>query len=93
MRNPYAAKSRFGELKKFKTIDADIIKSAADAKSPVSADVQLYDLIEEVARTPVTSISDIRNAVRQAKTGESLVLKVQRNANGQKRSHLVVVRW
>lgn len=64
-----------------------------DAKSPVSADVQLYDLIEEVARTPVTSISDIRNAVQQAKAGDSLVIKVQRNSNGQKRSHLVVVRW
>jgi serine protease Do len=64
-----------------------------DSRSPVAGDLQLYDLIEEVARTPVNTASELRAAVRQIHHGESIVLKVQRSSDGQKRSHLVVVRW
>jgi serine protease Do len=64
-----------------------------DARSPVSRDVQLYDLIEEISRTPVNSADELRDLVRQARRGESVVMKVQRTSDGQKKSHLVVVHW
>ncbi len=54
-------------------------------------DLRLYDLIEEIARTKVTSVADVSLALSQARTGESLLLKVRRSQNGKVQSQLVVL--
>ena len=62
-----------------------------DRNSPLEGDVRLYDLIEEIARTPVASLADVNLALQNAPRTESLVMKVRRRQNGVLKSHLVVL--
>ena len=61
-----------------------------DAGTSLSSEVQLYDLIEEVARTPVTSIDDLNRVLQAHQTSDSILLKVRRQVDGQPQSRLVV---
>lgn len=63
-----------------------------DRNGPLEGDVHLYDLIEEIARTPVASLADINQALENAPRTESVVMKVRRRQNGVLKSHLVVLR-
>ncbi|HEY3969512.1 MAG TPA: trypsin-like peptidase domain-containing protein [Planctomycetaceae bacterium] len=63
-----------------------------DRNGPMDGEVQLYDLIEEVARTPVNSIEDLRSALDTATDVETVLLTIKRRANGQVQSQVVVYR-
>lgn len=58
--------------------------------SPLASDIQLYDVIEEVARQPVHSPEDWLQAIEQHQDDDQLVLKVRRNQNGSSVTRLVV---
>ncbi len=63
-----------------------------DRNGPMDGEVQLYDLIEEVARTPVNTIEDLRSALDAATEVETVLLTIKRRANGQVQSQVVVYR-
>lgn len=62
-----------------------------DAGSPLNGRVQLYDLIEEVARTPVQSVDDLEDLLQERENVDSLLLKVRRKVRGETESQVVVV--
>ncbi|MBS0263174.1 MAG: trypsin-like peptidase domain-containing protein [Planctomycetes bacterium] len=61
-----------------------------DRDGPLDGELKLYDLIEEVARTPVTSIEDLRAALDQATDSEMVLLTVKRRSNNGKVQSQVV---
>lgn len=63
-----------------------------DRNGPMDGEVQLYDLIEEVARTPVTSLDDLKSALDSAAGNDSVLLTIKRRANGQTQSQVVMYR-
>jgi serine protease Do len=60
-----------------------------DPRSRASGEVQIYDLIEEAARTPVHSADDLKGVVERS--SDSLVLKVLRNSRGETESRLIML--
>lgn len=58
---------------------------------PLSRDVQQYDLIEEVARTPIATVSDLQNALRRPASGTGVPIKIRRRSGNQSQSHIVVM--
>jgi serine protease Do len=63
-----------------------------DRDSPMDGDIQLYDLIEEVSRTPVTTIDELENAIQSVAASDSVLLTIKRRYRGQIRSEAVVYR-
>lgn len=61
-----------------------------DRGGPMDGEVVLYDLIEEVARTPVASIEELNSALGSPEAGDSILLTVKRRANGKIQSQVVV---
>lgn len=62
-----------------------------DRQGPLAGKVQLYDLIEEVARTPVHTVDDLQDLLESRESVNSLVLKVQRSIKGKTQTQLVTV--
>ena len=60
-----------------------------DARSSLAGSVDVYDVLEEVARTPVTSVADVREALGRAAKGEVLLRFKRKSGSGQ-HSHIVV---
>jgi serine protease Do len=60
-----------------------------DPHSSLAGSVDVYDVLEEVARTPVATISDVRQALGKTGKGEILLRFKRKNGTGQ-RSHIVV---
>jgi serine protease Do len=63
-----------------------------DRDGPMDGEVQLYDLIEEVARTPVNSIDDLRSALDTAADADTVLLTIKRRAGGKVQSQVVAYR-
>jgi serine protease Do len=63
-----------------------------DHNGPMDGDIQLYDLIEEVARTPVATISDLQSVLAANATSDAVVMTVKRRHRGQTQSQVVVFR-
>jgi len=63
-----------------------------DPGSPLSGELQLYDLLEEVAREPVSSGDDLQRAIAGSGAKGSVLIKVRRRERGETRSHVVVWR-
>jgi serine protease Do len=61
-----------------------------DRDGPMDGELQLFDLIEEVARTPVASVDELRSALDSTATNDSFLLTIRRRANGQTQSQVVV---
>jgi serine protease Do len=61
-----------------------------DQQSSLSNVVKLYDVIEEVAGTPVNSLNDFRQVLEQTKSLDSLVLKISNGKPGQTHHQLVI---
>jgi serine protease Do len=61
-----------------------------DRDGPLDGELQLFDLIEEVARTPVASVDELQSALDSAATNDSFLLTIKRRANGQTQSQVVV---
>jgi S1-C subfamily serine protease len=61
-----------------------------DRNGPMDGELQLYDLIEEVGRTPVASVDELTSAIDAAAVNDSFLLTIKRRANGQTQSQVVV---
>jgi len=61
-----------------------------DNDGPLAADLELYDVIEEVARQPVDSVDQFQTIVEKSDS-QPLLLKVHRNEDGRSQSHLVLI--
>ncbi|MBT4867349.1 MAG: PDZ domain-containing protein [Planctomycetaceae bacterium] len=61
-----------------------------DSLGPLGRHVQLYDIIEEVSRTEVSSVNDLQQALSTSESGDSVVLKVRTHRNGVQSTHLVI---
>lgn len=64
---------------------------SVDRQSPLAGKVQMYDLIEEVARTPIHTFDDLQDLLDGRESINSLTLKVQRSVKGRVQSQLVTV--
>ncbi len=70
---------------------AGLLVLNVDADSPLAAaDLQLYDVIEEVSRQSVDSVDAFQTAL-QTSESKPLLLKVRRQTNGKSTSHLVLM--
>jgi serine protease Do len=63
-----------------------------DRDSPMDGDLHLYDLIEEVARTPVGTVAELESALEASSGSESVLLTIKRRHHGQTQSEVVVYR-
>jgi len=63
-----------------------------DRNGPMDGEIHLYDLIEEVARTPVGSVEELTAALDSAATNDSVLLTVKRRAQGHIQTQVVVYR-
>ena len=63
-----------------------------DRQSPMNGELQLYDLIEEVARKPVATIQELESELASARDRQSILLTVKRRANGRTLSEVVLFR-
>ena len=61
-----------------------------DGGSPLKSDVQLYDVIEAVGRSPVASLTELNQALEANAHSESVLLKIQRSTQHDARNQLVV---
>jgi serine protease Do len=61
-----------------------------DRNGPMDGELQLFDLIEEVARIPVSSVDDLNAALDSASENDSFLLTIKRRTNGQTQSQVVV---
>jgi serine protease Do len=60
-----------------------------DPGSSLAASVDVYDVLEEVARVPVATVADVRQAMEKAGKGDVLLRFKRKNSTGQ-HSHIVV---
>jgi serine protease Do len=61
-----------------------------DRQGPMAGEMQLYDLIEEVARRPVASVADLEAALEASEDSETVLMTVKRRSGGQTQSEVVV---
>ena len=61
-----------------------------DRNGPMDGELQLFDLIEEIARIPVSTVDDLNAALDAAAGNDSFLLTIKRRANGQTQSQVVV---
>lgn len=62
-----------------------------DPHGPLSGDLHLYDLIEEVARVPVGSFDEFQAAIKNSESSESVLIKIKRNEKGKVQNRVVVI--
>ena len=68
-----------------------VLVLGVDKDSPLSGDIQSYDLIEEVARRPIQSIDDLQNILKSSEGDDSVPLKVRRQKNGRPENKIVIL--
>jgi len=61
-----------------------------DRECPLSSNLQLYDVLEQVGRSPVRSLEDLTRALEENDEMESLVLKIQRDPQASTTAQLVI---
>ena len=61
-----------------------------DRECPLSGNLQLYDVLEQVGRSPVRSLEDLTRALEENDEMESLVLKIQRDPQASTTAQLVI---
>jgi serine protease Do len=67
-----------------------VLRIAPDC--PLAPEIQLYDLIEEVARTPVATVEDLKRILEQRTAESSMLIRVRRTENGVPQSRVIVWR-
>jgi serine protease Do len=60
-------------------------------ESPLQGKLHVYDLIEEVALTPMHTIDDLHDLLKDRESVTSLTLKVQRSVRGKPQTQVVIV--
>jgi hypothetical protein len=63
-----------------------------DPKSTLAGSVDVYDVLEEIGRTPVTTVTDAQNALFHKEARGEVLLRFTRRSGGAQRSHIVVWR-
>ncbi|WP_437229738.1 trypsin-like peptidase domain-containing protein [Planctomicrobium sp. SH661] len=66
-----------------------LVKQVSD--SAIEQGLQLYDVIEEAARQPVTSLEEFEDVISAVGSEEPVVLKVTRVSNGRVASRLILL--
>jgi serine protease Do len=69
-----------------------LLVTNVDPSGPLGGRLELYDLLEEVARTPVMSVEDLQRVLEEHEASDAIVLKVRRQTGGQPQSRLVIWR-
>ncbi len=67
-----------------------LIVLSVDPKGPLADEIRLYDLIVEVARTPVRTPAELARALEQHRDDRSIALRVQRRENGRLTDRVVM---
>jgi serine protease Do len=62
-----------------------------DPGSPLASDVELYDVIDEVARTPVRSVEELSSLLARKDVGRELAVKVTRHRRSGVESKVMLV--
>lgn len=63
-----------------------------EPQSPLAGQLKIYDLIEEIARKPVSSGDELTRAISESRARESVLLKVRRREKGEPQSHVIIWR-
>jgi serine protease Do len=63
-----------------------------DPKSPLSGSVDVYDVLEEIARSPVKTVSDVRDELTHASAKNDILLRFSRRTGSKVHSHIVLWR-
>ena len=63
-----------------------------DPHSSLARNVEVYDVLEEVARTPVATVSEVEKVLSHGDGREDMLLRFARRSGGQERSHVVIWR-
>jgi serine protease Do len=61
-----------------------------DPQSTLAGNVDVYDVLEEIGRTPVATLADARSVLAQKQRGADVLLRFTRRNGGTQRSHIVV---
>ncbi len=61
-----------------------------DRNSPLNGELQVYDVVEAIGRSPVTSLDDLGVALESNARSESVILKINRANAAESRNQLVV---
>ncbi len=61
-----------------------------DPHSTLAGSVDVYDVLEEIGRTPITTLADAHHALAQKDGRGEVLLRFSRRAGGGQRSHIVV---
>jgi serine protease Do len=61
-----------------------------DPQSSLAGNVDVYDVLEEIGRTPVTTVSDARDILAHKDGRGAVLLRFSRRAGTAQRSHIVV---
>ena len=61
-----------------------------DRSSPLSGDLQVYDVLEAVGRLPVATLDELGQAIEANARSESVILKIQRTNQPDSKNQLVV---
>ncbi len=75
----------------FETGTSGLLVLDVNSTGPLATQLQLYDVIEEVSRKPVSTVDDFQSAIGSSATSRVL-LKVRRQTDGITASHLVLVK-
>jgi serine protease Do len=75
----------------FPKMTSGLLVINVDEESPLQGKVQVYDLIEEVALTPMHTIDDLHDLLKDRESMNTLSLKVQRSVRGRPQTQLVIV--
>lgn len=63
-----------------------------DPRSALAGNVDVYDVLEEIGRTPVSTLADARAILAQQDVRGEVLLRFMRRSAGAQRSHIVVWR-
>ncbi|MBI1344977.1 PDZ domain-containing protein [bacterium] len=61
-----------------------------DHASQLSSQVQVYDVLEEVARKPVATVNDLEETLEELSDSQSLLIRVSRTAGQSQRPHVII---
>ncbi|QDT44169.1 Periplasmic serine endoprotease DegP precursor [Gimesia alba] len=86
----YAMNEELADQLGFEKSQSGLLVMNVDQQSSLHGVVKLYDVIEEVAGTPVNNLSEFRQVLSQNQTRTNLVLKVSNGKQGKPHHQLVI---
>ena len=74
----------------FQRTERGLLILRIDGTSPLKDELNVYDVLEAVGRSPVASLDDLNQALDATGESESVILKIRRTAPSESRNQLVV---